>query len=1184
VVSQGSPRLSLAIVVLLSVALTAGTVSIQPGIDSRAHTIAAEVSLSSNSPGLTASTDATSSDRAALGRAVRRTLGEATNSAPVAFGASFRNVYSATGADLRASDFSIGVGDAAIGRGQLIQPIAAKLVADGPGATYRADGVVESYVAVPGGVEQSFKLLTRPAGRGPLVVDVPVDGVTVSGAGSAVDLRAQKGQTVASYHGLRVVDATGSLIPASMQAISAGKAVRITVDDQRARYPLTVDPTFSQTGELTASDGAASDGPGTSVSIFGATAIVGVPAHTVSGHADQGVAYIFTESGSTWSQVAELTASDGAASDAFGISVSLNGATAIIGAPGHTVSSNAGQGDAYVFTGSGSSWSQAAELTSSDGAASDAFGSSVALSAANAVIGAPSHAVSGHAGQGEAYVFNESGSTWAQVQKLTSSDGAAGDAFGTSVAISGMNALVGAPSHAVSGHSAEGDAYIFSESGSTWSQAIELTSSDGAASDNFGRSVALDGATAVVGAPAHTVSSNAGQGDVYEFTASATSWSQVAELTSSDGAASDNFGTSVALFGTMAFVEAPDHTVASNSAQGAAYVFDNALAGGSFSGPQRIGGGGGIGPTDTTVAGSVDVATGDYFTTATDASVATYGPPLTFTRTYDAALAQTEATASAPGPLGYGWTDNWGESLALNSDYGTTVSGDITLTEANGAEALFTSPSGGSCTSPYVGPGTSGTYCALPRVNASLTYNSGTSTYTLIMHPYASYTFNSAGALSSIADANGTSESVTYSSPSPGSGNCPGTAGSCELITSASGRTLTIGWSGASDTGTITSVTDPLGREWAYAYGSSNLTSVTDPLSKVTSFTYDSSNANADLKHDLLTLTAPDGQPGGPDAGDDLSNTYNGSGQVTSQTDAAGNVTSLSYTNINSTSLTGVVVVTDPDSNETQDLFNEGTMETSTAKFGTSSAATSTDQVDPSTLLNDAKTDPSGDTTITTYGTDDNVTASTNALGNTSTSKFNSFDEASCVTQPLAANPCSSLSPPAAVSPGGTITVPSAPPAYVTYTLYDTHGNALHQTSGSYSTGGSLLQTSTTYDLFNSNSVTIGGNSDSCTTSAPTTELPCATIDANAKVTQLAYNADGDLTSKSTPDGNASSSPGVISTFAGAPMGPVAATYLDQPDWQISTVTVGGVPYAYTATSSTTTSTASTCAPTSRRS
>ncbi|HEY5274296.1 MAG TPA: hypothetical protein VIJ34_13825, partial [Acidimicrobiales bacterium] len=171
-VSQGSPRLAVAIVVLLSVALAAGMVSVQSGIVSRAHTVAADVSRSSISRGLTASADATNSARAALVRAVRRTLGEATNSAPVAVGASFRDVYAHGGADLRAPGFTIGIGRAAIGRGQSIQPIASKLVTDGRGATYRADGLVESYLASPSGVEQSFKLATRPGGRGPLVIDV----------------------------------------------------------------------------------------------------------------------------------------------------------------------------------------------------------------------------------------------------------------------------------------------------------------------------------------------------------------------------------------------------------------------------------------------------------------------------------------------------------------------------------------------------------------------------------------------------------------------------------------------------------------------------------------------------------------------------------------------------------------------------------------------------------------------------------------------------------------------------------------------------------------------------------------------------------------------------------------------------------------------------------------------------
>jgi hypothetical protein len=103
--------------------------------------------------------------------------------------------------------------------------------------------------------------------------------------------------------------------------------------------------------------------------------------------------------------------------------------------------------------------------------------------------------------------------------------------------------------------------------------------------------------------------------------------------------------------------------------------------------------------------------TGDFYDSATDVTIPTDGPSLAFTRTYDATLAQAESTSASPGPLGYGWSDNLSASLWLNSYYGTPVSGDVTVNEANGAQLLFVSPSGNpaSCPSHYVFPnGSSG--------------------------------------------------------------------------------------------------------------------------------------------------------------------------------------------------------------------------------------------------------------------------------------------------------------------------------------------------------------------------------------------------------------------------------------------------------------------------------------------
>ena len=597
--------------------------------------------------------------------------------------------------------------------------------------------------------------------------------------------------------------------------------------------------------------------------------------------------------------------------------------------------------------------------------------------------------------------------------------------------------------------------------------------------------------------------------------------------------------------------------------------FSQGPIGGVVTGTQRSGGGGGISPgtCDCKAGEPVDVATGDYFETDTDASVATYGPALNFTRTYDAVLAQEESASSAPGPLGYGWTDNMAMSLALNTDYDTSVTGDVTLNQSNGSQALFVPPVSGACAYPYFGPGTSNTYCALPQVLGSLTYNSGSSTYTLVEHPRTTYTFNSSGQLTSITDPNGDSETVTYNSPSPGTGDCPSGAGSCETVTAASGRTITLGWSGSGDTGTITSATDNLGRETTYTYSGGSLTSVTDPLSEVTSYTYDSSNANVDLRHDLLTVVDPNEQSGGPDAGDDFANTYNSSGQVTSQSDSMGNVTSFDYSGMNASTLTGTVVETDPDSNETQYTFNDGSLTQMVTAYGTASAATTTYQVDPSTLLNDAVTDANGNATEYTYDGDGNVLTSTNALSHVTSYSYNAFDEVTCEALPEASSPCSSLTPPSAIAPGGTITPPaSAPPDQVTYSEYDTSGNLLYTTTGDYPpSGGSASQSRTTYKLYNGESVTLNSMTDSCATSAPTTELPCATINADDVVTQLGYDAYGDLSSKSTPFENNASVPGTMFTYVGGPSGPLPATTVFQGAIQLASATVGGTKYVYAA-------------------
>ena len=368
--------------------------------------------------------------------------------------------------------------------------------------------------------------------------------------------------------------AFGSLSAASTHT---GFPVKPADTDQATWTTLqnAVAETVPESIELTANDGALSDQFGISVALSGTTALVGAESKTVGSNFAQGVVYVFTFNGSTWVQRQELTASDGAGGDGFGSSVALSDTTALVGAAGKTIGSNSGQGAAYVFTYNGSAWVQQQQLTASDGAAGDDFGNLVALSATTALVGAAEKTIGLNYAQGAAYVFTFNGSTWNQQKELTASDGHVYDQFGWSVALSGTTALIGAYFKTIGSNTQQGSAYVFTFNGSTWSQQQELTANDGAAYDYFGSSVALSGTTALVGAFEKTIGSNTAQGAAYVFVDSGGHWTQQQELTASDGATYDEFGNSVALSDTTALVGADEKTIGSNAIQGAAYVFEH---------------------------------------------------------------------------------------------------------------------------------------------------------------------------------------------------------------------------------------------------------------------------------------------------------------------------------------------------------------------------------------------------------------------------------------------------------------------------------------------------------------------------------------------------------------------------------------------------------------------------------
>ena len=347
----------------------------------------------------------------------------------------------------------------------------------------------------------------------------------------------------------------------------------------------TISPIWDEQVKLQPSDVDDYYETGISVSMTpdGNTAIVGARGVPVGTSSSVGAAYIFTRSGTTWSQQAKLQALDGGWNNYLGeaVSISSDGNTAIAGARGvYNVKSDAGA--AYIFTRSGTTWSQQAKLVASDPGKYDYLGITVSISSdGNTAIAGASHPTGGTSdtstAEGAVYVFTRSGSTWSQQAKLQSSDGEYGDEFACSVSISSDgNTVIAGARFEDTGATLAGAAYIFTRSGSTWSQQAKIQASDRAANDYFGTSVSIssDGNTAIIGAEGEDPDNIAQAGAAYIFTRSGTTWSQQAKLVASDKEGSDDFGTSVFISsdGNTAIIGAKDESTGATLA-GAAYIF-----------------------------------------------------------------------------------------------------------------------------------------------------------------------------------------------------------------------------------------------------------------------------------------------------------------------------------------------------------------------------------------------------------------------------------------------------------------------------------------------------------------------------------------------------------------------------------------------------------------------------------
>jgi hypothetical protein len=444
--------------------------------------------------------------------------------------------------------------------------------------TYRHAGLSEWYRNGPLGLEQGFTVPRVPSGHpaGALTLSMALSGnahASLAPGEKSITFSHPDGPSL-RYGGLTATDASGRVLH-SWLALYRG-TLMLKVDTLGARYPLRIDPFIQQGEKLTSSEPSGDLGWSVALSADGNTALVGARLSEWDTANPRGAAWVFTRSGETWTQQGEKLEDGEPGYTEFGFSVALSadGDTALIGGPAHA--NNAGA--AWVFTRTGSTWAKTETFTGPGGEL-DQFGESVALSADGntALVGAPADY---REGAGTAWVFTRSGSSWTQQgEPLTGRDGGE---FGSSVALSGNGdtALVG---EFAEGH---GAAWVFTRAGETWMQPGEQLTGTGEApyvgypgpcreqfpgsgcessESEFGWSVALssNGSTALIGGRGD----NGGLGAAWMFARSDESWIQQGEkLTDEDGG---EFGYSVALSGdgSTALVSAPF------SGSGSAFVF-----------------------------------------------------------------------------------------------------------------------------------------------------------------------------------------------------------------------------------------------------------------------------------------------------------------------------------------------------------------------------------------------------------------------------------------------------------------------------------------------------------------------------------------------------------------------------------------------------------------------------------
>ncbi|MCB9857494.1 MAG: hypothetical protein H6818_17570 [Phycisphaerales bacterium] len=307
---------------------------------------------------------------------------------------------------------------------------------------------------------------------------------------------------------------------------------------------------------FTSTDGAVGQRFGWSADLDGDTAVIGAVNDSAFGYRS-GAAYIFRNSGDGWQELARLVASDADENDQFGVSVSTSGGTAVIGAYGEGGDYS---GAAYVFEETENGWQQIAKLTPSDPAPSKSFGYRVAIEGDTILVTASGDSeIAPYSGA--VYVFRKTGGTWQETQKLKANDASNHQSLGRGIALDGDTFVAGTPRPNPTTGDMDQAAYVFREIDGAWQQVAKLTDGDDTVQSGFGNAVDIHGDTIIVSASRNNPDDPTDQAAAYVFREIDGEWHQIAMLANNTTPEDGSYGRAVAINGDTALIGLTNETV-----------------------------------------------------------------------------------------------------------------------------------------------------------------------------------------------------------------------------------------------------------------------------------------------------------------------------------------------------------------------------------------------------------------------------------------------------------------------------------------------------------------------------------------------------------------------------------------------------------------------------------------------